>query len=517
MRPSPRTGWLLALLSAALQILSFPSPGLYFLCWLALAPLFVAVIDRRYSPTLICGVLLAYLSGVVWYAGTCYWIFHVMHSYGNLSQPIAAGILVLFCLYLALYHAAFGLLLALATRTRLFANARSLILAPIFWVAVEFARAHITSFPWDLLGYAQINNLPFTRLATLSGVYGLSFAIALVNSVLALGFLPPRERRLLVAFTGILGAIALESGSLVSYPEPHPDHVATLVQENLPIVESDWTPTFYDLTIAQLVQLSGQGASGATRSHGSPALIVWPESPAPFFTSDQKFQRWLSALAQDSHAYVIAGSLGIGPSAGSKSEMFNSAQLVLPDGNWGPRYDKIHLVPFGEFVPFRNLLNFAQSLTHDIGEFSRGNQRNVLHVDGHGIGTFICYESIFPDEVLRFARNGAELFVNISNDGWFGESGAPGQHLNMARMRAIENGRWLLRATNTGITASISPLGQVVALSPRKTRTVLEAPYSFETGTTFYTRYGDWFAGGCAIISILALCSAALSGRAPRQ
>ena len=348
-------------------------------------------------------------------------------------------------------------------------------------------------------------------------MYGLSFAIALVNSVLALGFLLPRERRLLVAFTGILGAIALESGSLVSYPEPHPDHVATLVQENLPIVESDWTPTFYDLTIAQLVQLSGQGASGATRSHGSPALIVWPESPAPFFTSDQKFQRWLSALAQDSHAYVIAGSLGIGPSAGSKSEMFNSAQLVLPDGNWGPRYDKIHLVPFGEFVPFRNLLNFAQSLTHDIGEFSRGNQRNVLHVDGHGIGTFICYESIFPDEVLRFARNGAELFVNISNDGWFGESGAPGQHLNMARMRAIENGRWLLRATNTGITASISPLGQVVALSPRKTRTVLEAPYSFETGTTFYTRYGDWFAGGCAIISILALCSAALSGRAPRQ
>src|SRR5437762_5155146 len=517
MRPSPRTGWLLALLSAALQILSFPSPGLYFLCWIALAPLFVAVIDRRYSPTLICGVLLAYLSGVVWYAGTCYWIFHVVHSYGNLSQPIAAGILVLFCLYLALYHAAFGLLLALATRTRLFANARSLILAPIFWVAVEFARAHITSFPWDLLGYAQINNLPFTRLATLSGVYGLSFAIALVNSVLALGFLLPRERRLLVAFTGILGAIALESGSLVSYPEPHPDHVATLVQENLPIVESDWTPTFYDLTIAQLVQLSGQGASGATRSHGSPALIVWPESPAPFFTSDQKFQRWLSALAQDSHAYVIAGSLGIGPSAGSKSEMFNSAQLVLPDGNWGPRYDKIHLVPFGEFVPFRNMLSFAQSLTHDIGEFSRGNQRNVLHVDGHGIGTFICYESIFPDEVLRFARNGAELFVNISNDGWFGESGAPGQHLNMARMRAIENERWLLRATNTGITASISPLGQVVALSPRKTRTVLEAPYSFETGTTFYTRYGDWFAGGCAIISILALCSAALSGRAPRQ
>lgn len=517
MRPSPPTGWLLALLSAALQILSFPSPGLYFICWIALAPLFVILIDRRYSPTLMRCVLLAYISGVVWYAGTCYWIFHVMHSYGSLSQPIAAGILVLFCLYLGLYHAAFGLLLGLATRSRIFANARALILAPFLWVAVELARAHITSFPWDLLGYAQVNNLPLTRVATFTGVYGLSFTIALVNSVLALGFLLPRERRMAVALIGILGAIALESGSLVPYPEPHPDQVAAIVQENLPIMEDDWSPTFYDLTISQLVQLSGKGASAAALRSSNPILIIWPESPAPFFTSDQKFQRWLSALAQDSHAYLIVGSLGVGPRVGGKSEMFNSAQLVLPDGNWGTRYDKIHLVPFGEFVPFRNLLSFAQSLTHDIGEFSRGNQRNVMQVNGHGVGTFICYESIFPNEVLRFARNGAELFVNISNDGWFGESGAPGQHLNMARLRAVENGRWLLRATNTGISASVSPLGQVVALAPRKTRSVLEAPYRFELGTTFYTRHGDWFARACAIISILALFSAALSGRAQRR
>jgi apolipoprotein N-acyltransferase len=515
MRPSPRTGWLLVFLSAVLQILSFPSLGLYFICWIALAPLFAVLIDRRYSPSLTRCVLFAYFNGVLWYAGTCYWIFHVMHSYGNLPSPIAAAILVLFCLYLALYHAAFGLLLGLATRSRLFANARVLVVVPFFWIAVELARAHITSFPWDLLGYAQVNNLPLTRLATFTGVYGLSFAIALVNSILALGFLLPRDRRMAVALTGIMGAIALESGSLVPYPESHSDHVAALVQENLPILEADWSPTFYDLTISQLVQLSGQGASGAALASSNPVLIVWPESPAPFYTSDQKFQHWLSALAQDSHAYLIVGGLGVGPKVGSKSEMFNSAQLVLPDGNWGPRYDKIHLVPFGEFVPFRNMLGFAQSLTHDIGEFSRGNQRNVLHVDGHGVGTFICYESIFPDEVLRFVRNGAELFVNISNDGWFGESGAPGQHLNMARMRAIENGRWLLRATNTGITASISPLGQVIAAAPRKMRTVLEAPYSFESGTTFYTRHGDWFAGACAIISILALVSAALSGRAP--
>ena len=166
------------------------------------------------------------------------------------------------------------MLVGLATRTRLFANARVLLVAPIFWVAVELARAHITSFPWDLLGYAQVNNLPLTRLATFTGVYGLSFVIGLVNSILALGFLLPRDRRMAVALTGVLGAIALESGSVVPYPESQPDHVAALLQENLPILEADWSPTFYDLTIAQLAQLSGQGASAAATRGTSAGLFT---------------------------------------------------------------------------------------------------------------------------------------------------------------------------------------------------------------------------------------------------
>lgn len=517
MRPSPKIGWLLVLLSATLQILSFPSLSLYFLSWIALAPLLVALIDRRYSPTLWRCVLLAYCNGILWYAGTCFWIFHVMHVYGGLSRPISVGLLVLFCLYLALYHAAFGLLIGLLTRSRIFANARVLALVPVVWVAVELARAHVTSFPWDLLGYAQVDNLPLTRLATFTGVYGLSFVIALVNTVLALGFLLPRERRTAVALFGVLAAIALQSGSAVPYPAAHPDRVAELVQVNLPIGEINWSPVYYDLTISQLVQLSTEG-SATTRATDLP-LIVWPESPAPFVTADSRFQHWLSALAQDSNAYLIIGSLGVGlTNQPNKPDMFNSAQLISPDGIFGPRYDKIHLVPFGEFVPFQNLLRFAESLTKSIGEpLSRGKQRNVLSLDGHKVGTFICYESIFPDEVLRFARNGAELLVNISDDGWYGEYGAPGQHLNMARMRAIENGRWLLRATNNGITTSISPLGQMVAVAPRDTRTVLQAPYGFESGTTFYTRHGDWFAHACAIISLLALALAAIAGRTPQR
>jgi apolipoprotein N-acyltransferase len=428
---------------------------------------------------------------------------------------VAAGILTLFCLYLALYHAVFGLMIGLLTRTRLFANARTLAIAPVVWIAVEFGRAHITSFPWDLLGYSQIDNLPLTRLATWTGVYGLSFIIALVNTVFALGFLLPRQRRMTVGLVAILGAIALQSGSLVHYPQPHPTHSAELLQENLPLLNANWSPQYFDQTIAEFVQLSAQNSQSSSAS--DTGLIVWPEAPAPFYSNDPKLRHWLSALAMDTHSYLIVGTLGVNPSEKpGKSEIFNSAQLVSPDGALAGRYDKIHLVPFGEFVPFRNLLTFAQSLTHDIGELSRGNQRSVFRLDGHHVAAFICYESVFPDEVLQFARNGAELFVNISDDAWYGPTGAPGQHLNMARMRAIENGRWLLRATNNGVTGSISPLGELVASAPRDARIVLNAPYDFEQGTTFYTRHGDWFAALCAIISLLALVAAALSGSAPR-
>ena len=184
--------------------------------------------------------------------------------------------------------------------------------------------------------------------------------------------------------------------------------------------------------------------------------------------------------------------------------MFNSAVWVSPSGDWAARYDKIHLVPFGEYLPFPSLFAFAGGLTKEVGEFQRGVSRKPLN-GGPSPGLFICYESIFPDEVRQFADQGAQVFVNISNDGWYGDSGAYAQHLNQTRMRAIENNRWLLSATDTGVTASIDPWGRVVARVPRKERTTLVAPYALTSDTTFYTRHGDWFAYGCAIISIGAL------------
>jgi apolipoprotein N-acyltransferase len=213
----------------------------------------------------------------------------------------------------------------------------------------------------------------------------------------------------------------------------------------------------------------------------------------------------MSEMARLANAYVVAGSLGLNQTSPQQQTLYNSAALIAPSGEWAGRYDKVHLVPFGEYVPYRELFAFAGKLTREVGDFSPGAERHPLDLGEFKLGVFICYESIFPDEVREFAAKGAEVFVNISNDSWFGPTGAPGQHLNMVRMRAIENRRWVLRATDTGITAAIDPYGRVVARAPANQRVALNAPYAAVTSTTFYTRHGDWFAYGCAIITIVGV------------
>lgn len=504
MSSRPSSAWLLAVISGVIQVVIFPSLSVYYLCWMALTPLLVAILWCRSS--LGKSFLLAYVSGIIWYAGSCYWVYHVMHSYGGLPPPVAFGILVLFCLYLALYHGVFGVLTAMVARGPRVGPTRALLFVPFIWVAVELARARITGFPWDLLGYTQIDNIPFTRIATVTGVYGLSWVIALVNCVLALGIIRFRERGISILAVAVAAAITLQSGIFLK-PEALPtDQFAVLLQENLPVDFNEWTVDYYDRMIATLVQLSSSGSHNSQAEQVRANLVIWPESPAPFYSADPKFRHWMTSLASDSGAYLIVGNVGVNSGDDPRHpQIFNSAVLVTPEGEIKARYDKVHLVPFGEYVPFKSLLVFAQKLTKEVSDFSRGSLRTVFDVGEHKAGTFICYESIFPDEVRQFARNGAELFVNISNDGWFGESGAPGQHLNLARMRALENHRWLLRSTNTGITASIDPFGRVVERAPRNVRTALRAPFAFTNVTTFYTRFGDWFAFGCAIITITVL------------
>jgi apolipoprotein N-acyltransferase len=543
-----RSAWGLTLLSAALQVVIFPLPNLYWFSWIALAPLLIAILRCRTAETLRLqmhghdparllpatpwqGFLLGYTCGMVWFAGTCYWIFDTMHRYGDMPLPAATLALILFCMYVGLYHGMFGMLLAMVAGNKLAPRPavekagrksagsgskptastgsirRALVAAPFLWVAVELARTRITAFPWELLGYSQTANFALTRIATLVGVYGLSFEILLVNSVFAAALLAPKAQRKRLLLAAFLAVAILQAGQLLAPPAAAADHTALLVQPDIPILAGAmWTKEYFQDTLRDLTALSLHPAG--EKSDKRYDLIVWPESPSPFYTNDPLFRDGVSALARQSRTWVVAGSIGITPglpSGGGSTQIFNSAALVSPQGEWIGRYDKVHLVPFGEYLPFPQLFAFAGGLTKEVGEFQRGVSRAPLDAGGQRLGMFICYESIFPDEVRQGPLQGAQVLVNISNDGWYGDSGAWKQHLEQTEMRAIENDRWLLAATNTGMTAAIDPYGRIVENTPRKIRTALAAPYALASGTTFYTRHGDWFAYLCAIISGVAL------------
>jgi len=517
------SAWLLVLFSSILQVLIFPLPGLYILSWIAFAPLIIALFRAQPVGALEVegsiklqpatpgqSFILAYASGVLWYAGTCYWIYNTMHQYGGLSAPFALLALFLFCLYLGLYHGIFGLLLSLMVGpgrdTR-----RAMVAAPFLWVAIELARTRITGFPWNLLGTSQVDNISLTRITTLTGVYGISFEIMLVNVAVAAAFLVSKKKRSPLLMASLAAAAVLQAGRLVGAPALRADRAALLVQENIP-VDATWTRDAFERTLRALTDLTVKATAAAsstspTLSTGKADLIVWPESPAPFFVSDPLFREPVSRMAGEIGSWVVTGAIASEPAAHGvrTSTVFNSAALISPLGNWTARYDKVHLVPFGEYLPFPRLFAFAGGLTKEVGEFQAGASRAPLDAGGTKLGVFICYESIFPDEVRQFAGQGAQVLVNLSNDGWYGDSGAFAQHLNQTRMRAIENDRWLLSATNTGVTASIDPYGRTVSRLPRKQRAALVAPYALTSVTTFYTRHGDWFAFLCAIISVAAL------------
>ena len=239
-------------------------------------------------------------------------------------------------------------------------------------------------------------------------------------------------------------------------------------------------------------------------------VIVWPEAPNRFVDTYTDFRAALSRLARTANAPVIVAGMGV--DADSQTEqgyhLYNSANFIRPDGSFAQRYDKMHLVPFGEYTPYKKLFFFAGDLLQDVGLFEPGKQRRVFTTGGHTYGTFICYESVFGDEIRQYEDMGADVLVNISDDGWYGDSSAAWEHLNMVRMRAIENHRWVLRATNTGVTAAIDPYGRVVEAAPRNQRAGLRVSFDYEHDITFYTAHGDWFAYLCSLVTIAALAFA---------
>jgi apolipoprotein N-acyltransferase len=501
--------------------------------WFGLVPLLWGVLSfarTGQKRPLLYAFLVAYLCGVLWYAGNCYWIYDTMLIYGELSPVVSMLLLVGFSLVLGAYFGLFGLGIMMVKRAT--GSVRlALVFAPLLWTGLDLAAARITSVPWDQLGYSQVDNSLVSQLAPFTGVYGITFVLVLVNALLAGGLLVGGDSKSKLAGRWVwagCGALLMSSGFagiFASPPKPEPTATAVLIQPNLDVgAYNNWRGAEWNSHIAQFAHLAGEQCKGyiagipqTGASTGEitcppypthPDLVVWPESPAPFFEDDPQFEQAMAAVARKVGAPIIVNAVGADYSAADHDlKSYVSAVIIDADGNHIGRYDKIHLVPFGEYIPFQDLLSFAHKLTGRVARWDRGTLRRVFVLDTqkggrHSYGVFICYEAVFADEVRQFARNGAEVFVNISDDGWYGDTSAPWQLLNMARMRAIENRRWFLRDTNTGVTASIDPYGRVLQSIPRHQVDALPAEFGFRDAITFYSAHGDVFAWICALISI---------------
>ena len=525
--------WAAAAISAALLELPFPlagplPPWRAIFAWFGLAPLLWAVLaSEKGARPLRRAFLLSYCCGVLWYMGNCYWIYATMHIYGGLPPFVSVLLLIAFSLVLGLYFGAFGFGVMLV-RERTGSVGKALAIAPLLWTGLDLVAARITSVPWDQLGYSQVDNQAITQLAPWTGVYGITFLIVAMNAVFVFAIVGASRQRIVWRTVPVLAVIGVTACTYLVRKDPMPTDSAVLVQPNLNVAEDNtWDAAAWTRNMNQFAQLAREPAvkdttyiAGIPQTDAPmgeivpppyptfPDLVVWPESPAPFVQGDKHFEQSVGLVAVEEHAPMVIGGIGADYSAKEQGwRMYNSAMIIGADGQFIGRYDKIHLVPFGEYIPFQNLLSFAHKLTGRVGAFDRGERRQVFSLGApgaknHRYGVFICYESVFADEVRHFADDGAEVLVNISDDGWYGDTSAPWQHLNMARMRAIENRRWLLRDTNTGVTASIDPNGRVRQSISRHQVGELPAQFAFNSQITFYSAHGDLFAWLCVVLSV---------------
>ena len=496
--------------SGLLLTLSFPKPALAGLSWICLVPLLWAIADVPAKTAFKIG----YVAGLVHFVSMLYWIGYVVRYYGHLSWGLSILLLFLLCAYLALYLAFFSALVAW-----LAAPPVSVVwVAPVCWVAAEYLRATLfTGFPWDLLGYSQAQHPIICQIADMSGVYGVSGLVVLANAVLFLGCLkvagkPWQGRRISGKFiiVAFLAGVCF-MGAALAYGQwrmtgvqrqalQAPAIPVTVVQGNIDQA-SKWSPGFQLTTVEKYIALSGGSPTA------EPPLIVWPETATPFYLGlNKRLSEKVFQAIRAQGAHFLVGSPSLDSSTGLP-RYFNSAFLLDDQAQIQGRYDKVHLVPFGEYVPLQQWLPFIDKMVEQTGDYSVGKKGSTLQLKGHAMGVLICYEAIFPDLSRAAARNGSELLVNITNDAWFGETGAPYQHFYMCVFRAIENRRALVRCANTGISGFISPSGRVLWTLGLSREGSLTQSVPFMNGPpSVYTRLGDFFAIVClaAVAGIVA-------------
>ncbi|HET9315304.1 MAG TPA: apolipoprotein N-acyltransferase [Vicinamibacteria bacterium] len=508
---SGRRGEALAAASGVLLALSFPKFGHWSLAWVALAPLLIAVAA---APSGRAAFRRGYLAGAVSSVGIVYWTEAVVVQFGGLPLVVGVVVMLLLCLALALFPSLFAWMVWRWVRR--FGPA-GLLLAPLAWVATEILRAHtLFRFSWCLLGYSQHTNVAFIQIARFGAVYAVSLVVASSSAVLAFLALARSPQARAGAASGLailVWAVAMYGSSVLGRPIHSSGRIRVgLVQASI-LQDEKWNPARAWDNIDRHVTLTQRAAAAGAR------FVVWPESSVPFyFDHTPGLAAQLQQLAETHRIHLLFGNDDRQPRAEGGFRYFVGAKMLDPRGELVLRYHKLRLVPFGEYVPMQPLLTmggrYAAKLVDQVADFTPGSEHVVGLVDGHPVGPTICYEAIFPDLVRGFAQGGAEMLVNITNDGWYGRSSAPYQHLAMASFRAVENGKYLVRAANTGISAVVDPRGRVVEKTPLFEATVLVRDVPFVPGTTFYARHGDVFAWTCFALAAM-LTAASLAQRRP--
>jgi apolipoprotein N-acyltransferase len=496
---------LLAIVSGLMLTLSFPPFDLSFLAWFALIPLFKCLEDQPPRQAFRLG----FIAGAVHYLSLVYWIVVVLGRYGNLHIVLSTILCVLLCLYMALYVAIFSFFIPFLRASRLF-----LLLTGSLWVGLEYIRTmFLTGFPWCLLGYTQYRNLGVIQIADIFGVYGLSLLIVLVNGLIycVISRLFNKDARSVkgnflkweAAIIVLMTIISLAYGYYRLAGRQHDTQGksvrAVVIQGNID-QSLKWDPAYQAETVAVYQRL--------TRSANDfrPELIVWPETSVPFFFQDgDTLSEKVASSAKGSGSALIFGSPAY-RQTGDTVNYYNRAYLISAGNNTLKYYDKVHLVPFGEYVPLKKLLSFINRLVPAAGDFAQGDEIVTLRHDGMAIGVLICFEAIFPEIARAHARNGANILVNMTNDAWFGKTSAPYQHLAMSVFRAVENRMPMIRAANTGFSAFIGPEGRIINRGNLFTKEVLKASLDISVQPlSFYARFGDIFALSLLAIS-LAKC-----------
>jgi len=502
-----RTRMLLAASSGVLLTASFPKIGLDWLAWFALVPLLISIRTLSVKKSFWLG----FATGFVHYLTLVYWLVYTMKSYGNLPLPVAVSVLMLMAAYLALYIAVF----AAAVSAWSTGPTGCLLSIPLAWVSIEYLRYFLLSgFPWEFIGHSQFNRLHIIQISDILGVYGVSFLIALSNVAIFLCFLFftekrwrefPVTRRSAVLSALIFIAVFLVFWSYGSWRIRTVDGMMSaapsvrigIVQANIDQAQK-WDPAFQASTTAKYIKLS------LAAMKDRPELLVWPETATPFYyLSDTRLSGLVQQGIQSAGTDFLIGSPSYVRRA-DRIDYYNSAYIILSDGIVSAKYDKAHLVPFGEYVPLKKWLPFLGKMVANVGDFKTGEKGNTVSWRNYRLGIQICFEIIFPDLSRAMAQNQAVLLVNITNDAWFGKTGAPYQHFSMAVFRAVENRRSLVRSANTGISGFVDPAGRIIASTPLFKEAVMIRSVPVMTHSTFYTRYGDAFARGCLLAVLVA-------------